>query len=103
MLARVAQVKAPYVIVVIPLLFEAGQAALVDRILVVDAPETAQRQRVKARDGLAHETVSQVLAAQADRAKRLRGADDVIRNHGTFADLDRRVADLHQRYLRLAG
>lgn len=103
MLARLAQVDAPYVIVVIPLLFEAGQQDLVDRILVVDAPEAAQRRRVQRRDGFSDEKVSQVLAAQADRARRLQGADDLIRNSGDLADLDAIVRELHQRYLSMSS
>lgn len=103
MLARLAQINAPYVMVVIPLLFESRQTDVVDRVLVVDAPEAAQRQRVADRDGLADKEVAQVLAAQTDRAKRLRGADDVIHNDRTLTDLDQVVSELHQRYLSWAG
>ena len=102
MLRRVADSSAPYVVFVIPLLIEAGQQALVDRILLVDAPETLQRQRVAARDGIDDAHIDQVLAAQTDRQTRLQHADDVIRNDGSLANLEAQVDALHEKYRRLA-
>lgn len=99
MLQRAQEADAPYVIFVIPLLIETGQQDLVDRVLLIDVPESLQRSRVAARDGLSETQVSQVLAAQADRATRLRNADDVIANDGDLATLHAAVDALHRRYL----
>ncbi len=103
MLARAEASPTPYVVCVIPLLIEAGQQDLVDRVLVIDVPEHVQRTRVAARDGHDAARVEQVLAAQVDRATRLSHADDVIRNDGTLESLRAAVAALHHRYLALAA
>jgi dephospho-CoA kinase len=102
MLRRAADSSAPYVVFVIPLLIEAGQQALVDRILLIDVPETLQKRRVADRDGSDKQHIEQILAAQTDRQTRLQYADDVIRNDGSLADLEAQVDALHDSYLRLA-
>lgn len=101
--ARIARLAAPYCVVVIPLLVETGMTDLVDRILVVDVPEAEQIRRVVARDGVTVEQARRVLDAQASRARRLARADDVLENAGDLDLLDRRVADLHDRYLAMAA
>lgn len=92
----------PYAVLVSPLLFEAGQTSLVDRVLVVDVPEDLQVERTAARDGNSAEQVRAIMAAQADRATRLARADDVIVNDRGLDDLDAAVEVLDQRYLQLA-
>ncbi|MBM4195963.1 MAG: dephospho-CoA kinase [Gammaproteobacteria bacterium] len=89
----------PYQIVVVPLLFESGFDALLERVLVVDCPEAEQRRRLLARDGETPAQVDRILASQADRATRIRGADDIIDNRGKPAELAARVAALHADYL----
>jgi dephospho-CoA kinase len=93
---------APYAVLVIPLLFETGQADLADRVLVVDLPEEQQRLRVARRSGLDRAEIDRILATQVSRATRLAGADDVIDNSGPAAALGPAVATLHSRYLVLA-
>ena len=99
MLARAQRSSAPYVIFVIPLLFETGQQALVDRVLLVDVPEALQRARVGTRDGLDDARIERILQAQTDRETRLRGADDVICNDGTLDELRAAVEKLHLKYM----
>jgi dephospho-CoA kinase len=99
MLARAQRSSAPYVIFVIPLLFETGQQALVDRVLLVDVPEALQRARVGTRDGLDDARIDRILQAQTDRETRLRGADDVICNDGTLDELRAAVESLHVKYM----
>lgn len=95
---------ARYVLIVVPLLVETGAYRdVLQRILVVDCPESTQVERVMARSGLAREVVGAILAAQATRAERLAIADDVIANTTTPEDLRAMVAALHQRYLALAA
>ena len=98
-----AQARAPYVIMAIPLLVEGGTARQrVDRVLVVDADETLQIQRLQARDGSSEEQARAILAAQASRAARLSAADDVLLNSGSVAELRQAVDRLHAQYLQLA-
>jgi dephospho-CoA kinase len=97
------QQTAPYAVLVIPLLFEANLSGLADRVLVVDCEESLQLARVRARDGLTDEQIGQIFDAQADRATRLRGADDVIENNGTPRELIEATEALHRRYLKLAS
>jgi dephospho-CoA kinase len=92
--------QGPYVIHVVPLLVEsADYRSRVDRVLVVDAPEALQIERVRARSGLPEHEVRAILAAQATRAERLAAADDVIDNRGTIDALRKQVAALHRKYL----
>ncbi len=98
-----AQAQAPYVVMAIPLLVEGGSAAKrVDRVLVVDADEPLQIQRLQARDGGSVEQARAILASQASRAARLAAADDVLLNSGTVAELRQAVDRLHEKYLQLA-
>ena len=101
--ALAEQCDAAYCIIVIPLLVESGQDYPLDRILVVDVPTEVQYRRVARRDGISREQIASVLVAQADRATRLRAADDVIVNDGDMNALHRKIDALHQRYLKLAS
>ena len=97
-----AAARSTYVILVSPLLFEAGQWRLTHRILVVDVPEEVQIARTAARDRNSAEQVKAIMAAQTSRATRLERADDVIVNDKDLDHLDREVARLHSLYLDLA-
>jgi dephospho-CoA kinase len=98
-----AEVQGPYVVMAIPLLVEGGNAGKqVDRVLVVDADEALQIQRVQARDGSSAEQARAILGSQASRAARLGLADDVLLNTGTVAELRQAVDRLHEQYLQLA-
>ncbi len=100
--ARIEALDAPYCLLVVPLLVEGGMKAMVDRILVVDAPEPLQLARVMARDGVDEPLAQAIIAAQASRTERLACADDVLVNDADRATLEARVAELHARYLTLA-
>jgi len=101
--ARLDAAEAPYVLVMAPLLVEAGLAREMDRVLVVDVPEATQLQRLTARDGESEVGARRILAAQARRSERLEAADDVIVNDADLAELDAAVQRLHRRYLELAA
>ena len=100
MLMRAEQSPAPYVVFVIPLLFETGQQALVDRILLIDMPEALQRARVAARDSLSNDEIDRIMAAQVDRETRRLNADDIVCNDGTIAELRAEIEKLHRKYLQ---
>lgn len=95
--------RGPYLVMAIPLLVEGGPSDRVDRILVVDAEEERQLQRLMARDGGSKDQALAILESQASRSARLAVAHDVLSNTGTVTDLRQAVDALHRRYLRLAG
>lgn len=98
-----AAATGPYVVLVVPLLFETGGQARVERTLVVDCAEPVQLERVRARSGLDAAEVRRIMAAQWPRWRRLQVADDVVWNGGTQAALGPQCERLHTRYLGLAG
>lgn len=101
---RLAQIRAPYCIVDLPLLVESPSLrALVDRVLVVDVPVEVQVARLMQRDHMTAEQCQAMLAAQASRAQRLEGADDVVDNATDITALQRQLESVHARYLELAG
>jgi dephospho-CoA kinase len=100
---EIATWKGSYGLLVVPLLFERGNLAGVDRVLVVDCPEAEQVRRVMARSGLAAAEVRAIMATQLSRAARLARADDVLDNAGPASAIAPRVADLDRRYRELAA
>ena len=94
----------PYCLLSVPLLTENRESyRWVDRVLVIDVPESVQLERLVLRDGVDAELAARMIANQASRVARLAIADDVIQNTGTEAELAARVGDLHLRYLALVG
>ena len=93
---------AHYVVFVIPLLVETGQAGGMDRVVVVDAPRALRTARAATRDGGRPETIAAMIDSQATRADRLAIADVVIENTGDFAALRKRVDAVHEECLALA-
>lgn len=101
LMARAAELRAPYCVFVIPLLIESRADYAIGRLLVVDVDEDVQLKRVVAR-GLSDDQARKMIAAQASRAERLQRADDVIENRSSIADLEAQVGKLHEKYLALA-
>lgn len=99
-----ARSRAPYVVLVVPLLVEvwSDYRDLIDRVLLVDCDEALQISRVMQRDGISEALARNMLAAQASRQVRLALADDVLDNGKDLDALASRVRDLHDRYLKLA-
>jgi dephospho-CoA kinase len=100
---KLAELSAPYCVLVVPLLIEAGFQDLTDRILVVDAHENMQIQRTAARSGMSEAEIRKIMSAQASRAQRLQKADDVIDNNSDRKKLEAEVERIHQWYLSLAA
>ena len=95
---------APYCLLAIPLLAEnIAHYRWLDRILLVDVPESVQIERLVARDGIDRALAERMLAQQATRTQRQALADDVIDNSSSEAALDAHVHALHRRYLALAA
>ena len=96
----------PYVIASIPLLAEGGGRDAypwLQRILVVDVPETLQLARLLQRDGIDEALARTMIAAQASRRERLAIADDVLVNDGPLDALPPQVAALDRLYRGLAA
>jgi dephospho-CoA kinase len=102
MWSQLQAATSPYAILVSPLLVEAGQNAICQRILVVDVPEDVQLARTMARDANSAEQVKAIMASQASRDARLAKADDVIVNDSDLLMLKQRVDEIHHQYLALA-
>lgn len=73
-----AHAGAPLVVLDVPLLFETGGDAHVDRIAVVSAPPSVQRARVLARPGQSAARLEAILARQWSDADKRARADFVI-------------------------
>jgi dephospho-CoA kinase len=100
---KVGMDRGPYCMLAIPLLVEnRAEYDWVDRVLLVDAPEALQIERLLQRDGIGRGQAEQMLAAQATREQRRAIADDVIVNDREEEALDAQVTALHARYLALA-
>jgi dephospho-CoA kinase len=99
---KTAQACSPYCLHVIPLLTERDNDRL-QRILVVDAPESAQIKRVLERDNISPTQAQAILNAQITREQRLSLADDVIMNDRNREYLKQQVQSLHTLYLTLAN
>jgi len=96
---NVSGAQHPYLILVIPLLFEStNYRQLVQRTLVVDCTEEAQIARTMQRSHLDEKIVRAIMASQVTRTERLRHADNVIQNNGDLNTLRQQVDQLHQHY-----
>lgn len=95
--------SSPYAILATPLLWETGQAKLVQHSLVIDVPEALQLQRASLRDGNSEAQIKAIMAAQLSREQRLAKADDVISNTGSLNDLYAEINRLHPLYLQRAN
>lgn len=102
-IAEMAEARAPYLLLVVPLFFETGAYRdLVERVLVVDCEESQQISRTMNRSQLSADEVRAIMANQIPRMERLEQADDILSNKGNQENLEEQVRSLHQRYLALA-
>nr|NMG01024.1 dephospho-CoA kinase [Aromatoleum toluolicum] len=100
---QVSAARAPYVVLVVPLLVESGKyRERCDSLCVVDCPIDVQVGRVMTRSRLPEEQVRAIMATQASREQRLAAADEVIDNGGDLAALIAQVDRLHEKYLAAA-
>ena len=87
----------------VPLIAENNLASGYDLVVVVDAAEAIQLDRLTRLRGMDAEQAQARMAAQATRAARLAIADVVIDNSGSLSDLDLQVGDLWSELRRRAG
>lgn len=98
---------APLVVADIPLLFEVGMAPEFDVVVLVEAPEATRLDRLVRDRGLAPDEARRMIAAQMPSELKHAGADVIVENDGSLAELERRAAqtwdDLLRRAERAAG
>jgi dephospho-CoA kinase len=82
------------------ILYESGAYRLVDRVVVVTAPEEVRIQRVMQRDGISREKALQWMQRQWPQAELLRRADYEIVNDG-HADLNSQIEKLLSTQCRI--
>jgi dephospho-CoA kinase len=70
--------RTPLVVLDIPLLYETGDEANVDAVLVVTAPGFLQAQRTLSRSGMSAERFNGILASQVPDNEKRRRADYVV-------------------------
>ena len=81
-----------------PLLFETGFDAIVDRVATVSLDAQTQLTRVAARDQRDVEQIQSIMQAQLPDATRRARADDVLRNDGSRQALAAQIIALDRRY-----
>lgn len=82
------------------ILYESGANQLVDRVVVVTAPEEVRIQRVMQRDGISREKALQWMQRQWPQAELLRRANYEIVNDG-LADLNSQIEKLLSTQCRI--
>lgn len=80
-----------------PLLVEVGMDAFCDLVIVVDAPEDVQLERLMTLRGMTEADARARLAAQTSREERAAAADIVLDNTGSIEDLEARVDEIWTR------
>jgi dephospho-CoA kinase len=86
----------------VPLIAENQLASGYDLVVVVDAPEHMQLDRLTRHRQMGQEQAEARMAAQASRDQRLAIADLVVDNSSSLAELDRQVGDLWAELRRRA-
>ena len=79
----------------VPLLFETGWDAFVDKTLVVTAGEARRIRRIRERDGVSHEQARLRIKAQLPEKEKVRRADYVIHNDGTLEELEKQARKVY--------
>ena len=90
-----------YVIIVVPLLFEANYD-FIDRILLVIADEKKRIERVQLRDHRSENEIRSIITNQLDYEQQLKESDDIIENNSNIKNLRPQVSELHKKYLHLS-
>jgi len=95
-------ISCPYVVKEAALLFESGANKLLDKIIVVIAPERLRIKRVLNRDkSRTEEDVVKIIRNQMNEEEKMKRADFIIRNDETELVVPQ-VLKLHERFIAFA-
>ena len=100
---EISLINYPYCLVIIPLLIETKSTERFDRILVIDALESLQFERIVKRDDISPILIKKIIKTQAKRKERLRYANDIIVNNDIIMNLNKSINTLHKKYLGLSN
>ncbi|MHB1606604.1 MAG: dephospho-CoA kinase [Leptospirales bacterium] len=84
----------PAIVYEVPLLFETGLDREMDLTVVVDVPESVQKERLVRRDGLPEEEASRRLSAQMSREERNRKPDYILSGNLPEEQIREKVREL---------
>ena len=85
---------APAVLLDIPLLFETGAEARVDKVIVVTCSPETQAERVLARPGMTEEKFKSILARQVPDAEKRKRADFIVDSDHGLEAAQKQVRDI---------
>ncbi|MGB7431208.1 MAG: dephospho-CoA kinase [Ahrensia sp.] len=103
LIERAQRDGAPYSLFDIPLLFETGQQARFDAIIVVTADKDIQRARVLARDGMTLQKFDSILAKQMPDAEKRARADFIVETDKGLDDARTQVERIHESLCKRAA
>lgn len=98
--AKLVKADHPFVIVEVPLLFEAGWEKDVDAVIVVRCDQEKEIARCTEKFGMGREEALLRLAAQFPLERKLKGAHAVIDNDGPLEETKVQVHRLHQEMVK---
>jgi len=90
--------EVPYVIKEAALLYDSGSNKLLDKIVIVTAPDQVRRERVKVRDRRSDQEIEEIMKRQMTQEELVKRGDFIITNDGTKL-LIPQVLQLHQQFL----
>ncbi|AHK42851.1 MULTISPECIES: dephospho-CoA kinase [Ensifer] len=90
-LDRNAAAEVPFVVLDIPLLFETGAEARVDKVVVVSCAPEIQRERAMKRPGMTEEKFAMILARQVPDSQKRERADYIIDTSDSFDNTRQQV------------
>lgn len=91
----------PYIIIVIPLLFETkNYQDIIDESLLIDCEKKNQIERINARDKIDLDLIDKIISSQIDRATRQKKADNIIKNNFTTRELKKEIIIFHNKMLK---
>jgi dephospho-CoA kinase len=91
--------KPAYIVKEAALLIESGSHKALAKLIVVVAPLEKRVERVSQRDSVSEEEVLARVRNQLPEEEKLKLADYVITNNGSFEDLERQVREVHEKLL----
>lgn len=90
-LDRHAAADIPFVVLDIPLLFETGAEARVDRVVVVSCAPDIQKERAMKRPGMTEEKFAMILARQVPDSQKRERADYIVDTSDSFDNTRQQV------------